>query len=133
MTDIRSIDDCLSARDGHLFVEECDTMELVEQFGSPLFVLSEDQIRRNAQRFQQAFQAGWPDGPVKVLPAAKAYWIPAVQRILADEGCGCDVYSPGELSIALQAGFEPALISVNGVPKTRIIFTTAFKRAYASP
>ena len=113
------IDDCLSTHDGHLFVEGYDTVDLIGEFGSPLFVLSEDQIRRNARRFQKAFQHGWPDGPVKVLPAAKANWIPAVQRILADEGCGCDVYSPGELSIALDAGFPHDLISVNGVPKDR--------------
>jgi diaminopimelate decarboxylase len=117
MAEIRRIDDCLSVRDGHLFVEERDAVALVQEFGSPLFVMSEDQIRRNVRRFQAAFQQGWPDGPLKVLPAAKANWIPAVQRILADEGCGCDVYSPGELSVALEAGFEPELISVNGVPK----------------
>jgi hypothetical protein len=35
----------------------------------------------------------------------------------ADEGCGCDVYSPGELNVALRAGVAPQLISVNGVPK----------------
>jgi diaminopimelate decarboxylase len=115
----RTIDDCLSTRDGHLFIEGYDAVELVREFGSPLFVLSEDQIRRNVQRFQRAFEDGWPDGPVKVLPAAKANWIPAVQRILADEGCGCDIYSPGELSIALNAGFPRELISVNGVPKDR--------------
>jgi diaminopimelate decarboxylase len=89
----------------------------VERFGSPIFVLSEDQLRRNVRRFQEAFQTGWSDGPLKVLPAAKANWIPAAQRILADEGCGCDVYSPGELSVALEAGFNPELVSVNGVPK----------------
>lgn len=111
------IDDCLSTHGGHLFFESCDTVDLVRRFGSPLFVLSEDQIRRNVRRFQRAFQDGWPDGPVQVLPAAKANWIPAVQRILASEGCGCDVYSPGELSVALNAGFQRALISVNGVPK----------------
>lgn len=111
------LDDCLSTRDGHLFIEECDTVELVQRFGSPLFVLSEDHIRRNVRRFQKAFQEGWPNGPVKVLPAAKANWIPAVQRVLADEGCGCDIYSPGELSVALNAGFDPQFISVNGVPK----------------
>jgi diaminopimelate decarboxylase len=111
------IDDCLSTYDGHLFIEECDTVGLVQRFGSPLFVMSEDQIRRNVRCFQNAFQQGWPDGPVKVLPAAKANWIPAVQRILADEGCGCDIYSPGELTVALNAGFDPQLISVNGVPK----------------
>ncbi len=119
MTAGTRIDDCLSTRDGHLFVESCDTVDLVREFGSPLFVLSEDQLRRNVRRFQKAFQEGWPDGPVKVLPAAKANWIPAAQRILAQEGCGCDVYSPGELSVALDAGFPRALISVNGVPKDR--------------
>jgi diaminopimelate decarboxylase len=113
----RRLDDCLSTRDGHLFVEDCNTLDLIERFGSPLFVISEDQVRRNVRSFQTAFQQGWPDGPVKVLPAAKANWISAVQRILADEGSGCDIYSPGELAIGLDAGFKPALISVNGVPK----------------
>ena len=112
-----NIDECLSIRDSHLFMEGCDTVDLVKRYDSPLFVISEDQVRRNVRRFQSAFQAGWPDGMVKVLPAAKANWIPAVQRILANEGCGCDVYSPGELSVALDAGFPPDLISVNGVPK----------------
>ncbi|NLF12470.1 MAG: hypothetical protein GX597_11845 [Anaerolineaceae bacterium] len=115
----KRLDDCLSTRGGHLFVEECDTLELLQEFGSPLFLLSEDQIRRNVRRFQAGFQAGWPDGPVKILPAAKANWIPAAQCILASEGCGCDVYSSGELSVALQAGFPRELISVNGVPKDR--------------
>ena len=111
------IDECLSTRGGHLFIEEVDTVQLVRRFGSPIFVISEDQIRRNVRRFQEAFQRGWPDGPVKVLPAAKANWISAVQRIIAREGCGCDIYSPGELTVALEAGFDPELISVNGVPK----------------
>jgi diaminopimelate decarboxylase len=117
MSTVTRIDDCLSTVDGHLFVEGCDTLDLLRQFGSPLFVLSENQIRRNVRRFQEAFQAGWPDGPVKVLPAAKANWIPAVQCILAEEDCGCDIYSPGELTVALDAGFDPQFISVNGVPK----------------
>jgi len=117
MTQHRKIDDCLTARGGHLFIEEVDAVELVKGYGSPVFVLSEDQIRRNVRRFQDAFQAGWPHGLVKILPAAKANWISAVQRILADEGCGCDIYSPGELSVALNSGFDPLFISVNGVPK----------------
>ncbi len=111
------LDECLSTRGGRLYVEESDALQLLDRFGSPLFVLSEDQLRRNVRRFQQTFQAGWPDGSVKVLPAAKANWISAVQRILAEEGCGCDVYSAGELTVALDAGFDHDLISVNGVPK----------------
>lgn len=119
MNTTKSIDDCLSIQGEHLYIEELDTVDLVDRFGSPIFVLSENQIRRNARQFISSFQRGWPVGDVQVMPAAKANWITAVQRILADEGCGCDVYSPGELSIALEAGFEPKTISVNGVPKDK--------------
>ncbi len=111
------LDDCLSVRDGHLFVEERDASALTREFGSPLFVVSEDQLRRNVRRFQTAFAQGWTDGPVKVMPAVKANWIRAVQCVLADAGCGADIYSAGELSVALAAGFDPNFISVNGVPK----------------
>ncbi len=51
MSAFTRLDDCLSKRDGHLFVENCDTIDLVRQFGSPIFVLSEDQIRRNVRAF----------------------------------------------------------------------------------
>ncbi len=113
----RRIDECLSVRAGQLYIEDCNTLELLREFGSPLFVFSEDQLRRNVRRFQAAFSAGWPDGPVVVMPAAKANWLAAIQRVLAGEGCGCDIYSAGELTMALQAGCPPHLISVNGVPK----------------
>ncbi len=112
------LDDCLSIQDGHLYIEGQDCVDLINTFGSPLFVFSEDQLRRNVRRFKESFSAGWTAGPVKVMPAAKANWNLAVQRVLADEGCGCDIYSPGELDIAFRAGFEPRYISVNGVPKS---------------
>jgi diaminopimelate decarboxylase len=112
------IDDALSTRDGHLFIEEVDTNDLVKQYGSPIFVVSEDQLRRNIRRFQAAFEAGWTDGPTLIMPAAKASWSTAVQTIIASEGCGADIYSAGEFAVALKAGFRPEQISVNGVPKT---------------
>ncbi len=115
----KRIDECLSNRAGVLFIEELDSTELVERFGSPLFVFSEDQLRRNVRRFRDAFEKGWTAGAVKVMPAVKANWILAVQRVLADERCGADIYSPGELNIALRAGFDPAFISANGVPKDK--------------
>ena len=113
------IDDCLSNRNGVLFIEDIASSDLVERFGSPLFVFSEDQVRRNVRRFRDAFEKGWTAGPVKVMPAAKANWLFAIQRVLADEGCGADVYSAGELDVALRAGVDPRFISVNGVPKDK--------------
>ena len=108
------IDDCLSTRNGHLFIEECDTVALADQFGSPLFVISEQQLRRNVRRFREAFASHWPDGPVEVLPAIKANWILATRKILSEEGAGADIYSYGELHAALAAGVEPEIVSVNG-------------------
>jgi len=113
------IDDCLSNRNGVLFIEDLASSDLVERFGSPLFVFSEDQVRRNVRRFRDAFEKGWTAGPIKVMPAAKANWLFAIQRVLADEGCGADVYSAGELDVALRAGVDPRFISVNGVPKDK--------------
>ena len=115
---VQRIDDALSVRDGRLFIEERDTVELVREFGSPLFVISEDHLRRRVRAFAEAFGSRWAVGPVKVMPAVKANWVLAVQHVLASEGCGADIYSPGELDIALRAGIDPAFISVNGVPKS---------------
>lgn len=108
------IDDCLSCRDGRLFMEECDTVALVEQFGSPLFLVSEDQLCRNIRAYQQAFARRWTEGPVDVLPALKANWTLATRRILSREGAGADIYSEGELHAALVSGVVPERISVNG-------------------
>ncbi|MBX3421324.1 MAG: hypothetical protein KF752_07180 [Pirellulaceae bacterium] len=100
-------------------MEQVNLAKLTCRFGSPLFVFSEDQLRRNIRQFQQSFSAHWPDGPVKIMPAAKANWLPAIQRIVALEGCGCDTYSEGELAVALRSGVDPQLISVNGCPKAK--------------
>lgn len=42
----KQLDACLSIKDDHLFIEQCDSVDLVSKFGSPIFVLSEDQLRR---------------------------------------------------------------------------------------
>ena len=52
-----AIDDCLSVRDGHLWIEGCDTVELARRFGTPVHVVSEDQLRRNVRRIGAAFTA----------------------------------------------------------------------------
>ncbi|WDP87395.1 MAG: hypothetical protein HUN05_21585 [Desulfobacter sp.] len=115
----KKIDDCLSTRNGHLFIEQLDTIDIAEQYKTPVFVISENQLRRNIRRFQKGFESNWTDGPVKIMPAAKANWIFAIQKIIANENCGCDIYSADEFSVALKSGFDPRFISVNGVPKER--------------
>jgi diaminopimelate decarboxylase len=111
------LDECLSIRSGCLWMEECDTVELARRFGTPLYAVSEDQLRRNARRIAAAFAAGWPDGETALLPSLKANLGLALRAILNSEGLGCDTFGPGELHAALVAGTRPELISVNGSVK----------------
>ncbi len=111
--------DCVSIRAGRLFIDELDVNDLAEQFGTPLFVLSETQLRRNVQRFRAAFEAQWPDGPVDVLPAFKSNTTLASRQVLSDEGCGADIYSAQELEGVLRTSVDHSLVSVNGGGKDR--------------
>ena len=112
------IDESLSIRDGHLFVEECDAADMAHRFGTPLYVVSEDQLRRNIRRFRRVFAERWLEGPVNILASAKANFTLALLGILAQEGAGCDAFGPGELHAALQAGIPAESISVNGSTKS---------------
>ena len=99
----------------------CDVAALAERFGTPLSVISEDQLRRNARRFTSALEAAWPEGPARVLPSIKANYTLALRCALTQEGFGCDVFGPAELHAALAGGVPPQLISVNGTGKTRAL------------
>ncbi len=118
MAEPTRIDDCLSVRGGELYLEDCRATELIERFGSPLFAISESQLRLNARRYHEAFSRHWPDGPVDILPAFKANWTLATRRVLSDAGVGADVYSEGELRGVLESGVDPERVSVNGGGKS---------------
>jgi diaminopimelate decarboxylase len=121
---IEKLDDCLSIRDGRLFVEECAAEELARVFGTPLHVVSEDQLRRNARRFRQAFERRWP-GPFLLLPSIKANSVLALRRVLTIEGTGCDAFGAGELDAALRTATPPEQISLNGPMKDEALFERA--------
>jgi diaminopimelate decarboxylase len=124
---MKQISESLSVRDSRLFIEECDVASLAEQFGTPLFVISESHLRSNLRRYKTAFKQHWPEGQVRIMPAIKASPILAVRRVLSDEGCGCDVFGPGELECALRGGVDPSVISVNGSIKDRSIIRRAIE------
>ena len=111
---ITRLDSCLSVRGGRLFVEDCDAAELARRHGTPVYVISEDQLRRNIRRITEAFRTRWPDGPVHVLPSIKANYSLALRWILSQEGAGCDAFGGAELEAALRGGTRPELISLNG-------------------
>lgn len=120
------IDDCLSVRDGELYLEECRTRDLAARFGTPVHVVSEDQLRRNARRFLESFGRRWP-GEFVLLPSIKANPALALRRVLNDEGTGCDVFGPGELEAALRTDTDPDLISLNGPMKDEALLERAVR------
>jgi diaminopimelate decarboxylase len=119
------LDECLSIRGDRLFVEGCDATELARRFGTPVYVLSENQLRRNARTINGAFASRWSDGPVRVLASIKANFTLATRAILTEEGLGCDVFGPGELEAAIRCRVDPSLVSVNGTAKDAALLERA--------
>lgn len=80
--------------------------------------LDADGIRESADALRDAFAA---EPGVRVLHtfAAKAASLIPVLRLLADCGMGCEVAGPGELRLAVEAGFAPARIVLDSPAKTR--------------
>ncbi len=97
---------------GVLTLAGMDVRDLAAQFGTPLFVLDEEDFRGRCRDFRQAFGAG-----AGVFYAAKAFCSRAVLRWVAEEGLGVDVCTGGELEVALQAGVDPAMITLHGSNK----------------
>ena len=102
---------------GHLEIGGCDAVELAREFGTPAFIVAEDDLRARARAFADGLGARHPDGDV--LFASKAFPCTAVYRVLAEEGLACDVASGGELALALSGGFDPRRIYLHGNAKSR--------------
>jgi len=101
---------------GVLEIGGCDALELAREFGTPAYVVAEDDLRARARRMLAAYRAHTDD--VDVLFASKAFPCTAVLRVFAEEGLGCDVASGGELALALAAGVEPGRIYLHGNAKS---------------
>jgi diaminopimelate decarboxylase len=102
---------------GRLEVGGCDTIELAREFGTPAYVVAEDDLRVRARAFRDAArEAGHPD--LHVVFASKAFPCTAVLSLFAAEGLWCDAASGGEMHLALAAGFRPERILLHGNAKS---------------
>ncbi len=98
--------------DGGLEVGGVDVRDLLAEHNSPAYVLDEADFRQRAQAFRDAFK------DYDVFYAGKAFLCTTVARWVQEEGLNLDVCSPGELTVALRAGVEPARIGYHGNNKT---------------
>lgn len=101
---------------GRLEIGGCDAVELAHEFGTPAYIVAEDDLRARARQFVAAFAERHAD--TELLFASKAFPCTAVYRVLAEEGIGVDVASGGELASALRAGFDPGRVVLHGNAKS---------------
>jgi diaminopimelate decarboxylase len=104
--------------DGGLSVGGVDLVGLAAEFGTPLYVYDEDELRSRCREYR----AGFGDG---VAYASKAFLCTAMARLVAEEGLDLDVATGGELHVALRAGFPAERIVFHGNNKSADELRTA--------
>jgi diaminopimelate decarboxylase len=96
--------------------------EIATEFGTPVFVIDEDDFRSRCGEIATAFGGG-----DNVHYAAKAFLCTEVARWVNEEGLSLDVASGGELAVALHADFPPERITLHGNNKSVDELTAAVK------
>lgn len=90
---------------------------LMEEYGSPLFVFSEDRLRRNVHAARRAFATRYPK--VQFAWSYKTNYLDRVCRLFHDEGAWAEVVSGFEFDKALRNGVEGGHILFNGPAKSK--------------
>jgi len=101
---------------GHLCIGDCDVVDLVRKFGTPLYLFDEFTLRHKCRKFKTEFGKYYPD--TLVIYASKAFLNKALALIFKEEGLGLDVVSGGELSIAHSVNFPLDKVYFHGNNKT---------------
>ncbi len=102
----------LEYKDGILHFDGVNLLELVREFGTPLYVYSESHVRERAREYKKNFK------DALLCFAVKSNYNLHLLRILGEEGFGADVVSGGELYLSLKAGIKGEKIVYAGVGKT---------------
>ncbi|MCH0538144.1 diaminopimelate decarboxylase [Streptomyces sp. MUM 203J] len=117
--DLNRLDEKVWARtvrredDGVVSVGGLPVTELAERFGTPAYILDEDDFRARCRSWAEAFGKD-----ADVFYAGKAFLSRAVVRWLGEEGLNLDVCSGGELATALSAGMPAERIAFHGNNKS---------------
>ncbi len=99
-------------RNGILYFDGCNTVELAKEYGTPLYVVSETEIVERINQLKIEFLYKYENS--RVAYAAKAFCTTAMMRLCHREGIGVDVVSGGELHSAIKAGIPGEKIEFNG-------------------
>lgn len=99
-------------RGGRLSIGGLDAQELTREFGSPLYVFDETELRAGCREYVRVFTSRHAD--TQITYASKAYLSRFMASVARDEGIGLDIVSGGELAVALAAAFPAARCHFHG-------------------
>lgn len=100
----------------HLEIGGVDTVDLVQKYGTPVYVYDIARVKEQADKFKKTFKQ--KNVKAQVAYASKAFSSLALYQILAKEDVSLDVVSGGELYAAIQAGFPSQRIHFHGNNKS---------------
>jgi diaminopimelate decarboxylase len=110
---------------GALSIAGCTAEKLVKEYGSPIFVVDQDDFVIRTNAWQAALNESFGSG--KIYYAAKSFICVEVAKWLKELKVGLDVCTGGELSVALAADFPASDIEFHGNNKSEAEITTAIK------
>lgn len=102
---------------GHLMLGGIDTVDLVKEYGTPLYVMEENTILTAMREYKASIEKFY-GGNGLICFASKAFSCKEMYRITMREGLGTDVVSGGELYTALSVGFPAEKICFHGNNKS---------------
>ena len=98
---------------GNLTIGGCDSLDLAQEYGTPLYVIDENEIRSNCRQYKEALEDCYSSGGM-IVYAGKAFLTKEMCRIINSEGLGLDTVSGGELYTAIKAEFPADKIYYHG-------------------
>ncbi|MBQ8540970.1 MAG: diaminopimelate decarboxylase [Clostridia bacterium] len=101
----------------HLTIGGCDSLELCEKYGTPLYVIDENVVREHCRLYKKSIDEFY-NGNGLVFFASKALCNLEMIRVVNSEGLGADSVSAGELYTVLKAGMDSEKICIHGNNKT---------------
>lgn len=115
---MKFVSECLDINEkGHLTIGGVDTIYLKEKYGTPLYVMDENLIRKYMREYRDALNEYY-DGNGMAHYASKAFSCKYIYEVANEEGLGVDVVSGGELYTAISAGFDMKKVCFHGNNKT---------------
>ncbi len=111
---------------GHLEMDGCDLISVADQYGTPIHVVSRQQLIGNCERAKAALRKTLRK--VELFYSYKTNCVPGVLRLIHEQGIGAEVISPYELWVALRLGLPGERIIYNGPNKTKESLETAIQQ-----